>query len=171
MYMWTPTLLSIAVKPLAKDDQVQRATEQFHPWIMSRVMRTWPSARMVLHKEKKGEHTDTRLYRLYTGRDKDNFINVAMTMFETDNQRFILRGASERLDKVQELTQFSRSTPSPQETTEASEKPDLPPSRIAFTPEEQWREVLPHHLCPPGLELQMYFGSGKNYARLRPKKR
>ena len=138
LYARTPCALSIAVKPPVKDDQVHRATEHFHAWIMSRVKQTWPLERMVLHKEKVGVHTDTRLYRLYTGTNKDVFINVAMTMFETDDQRFILRGTSERLDKVQQMTQLIESTPSGQKIPEVSMGQDLPRGKIAFDPEEQW---------------------------------
>ena len=126
---------------------------------------------MVVHEEKKDEHTNTRLYRLYSGTDKAAFIIVAMMMFETDNQRFILRGTSERPDKVQQLTQLCRGTPRGQESTEASEKHEPRPDGIAFTPEEEWREVLPQHVRPPGLEFDMDFDSGKKYARLRPQKR
>ena len=100
MYMRTPCSLSIAVDPPVKNDQVHQAREQFHAWITSRVQQTWPSAGTFLHKEKEGAHTDNRLYRLYTGTDHAAFVSVAMTMFETEDQRFILRGASERLDKV-----------------------------------------------------------------------
>ena len=115
-------------------------------------------------------HTDTRLYRLYTGTNKDAIISVAMTMYETDDQRFILRGTSERLDKVQQMTQLTESTSSGQEIPEVSRERDLLHGKTAFVPEEQWREVLPHHVCPPGLEFRMDFASGKNYARARLQK-
>ena len=218
LYMRTSCSLSIAVDPPVRNDQVPQAREQFHAWILARVQQQWPSARMILHKEKEGAHTDNHLYRLYTGTDKDAFINVAMTMYGTDDPRFILRGASERLDKVQQMTNLDRSTPSApsgssgqgspeiderqgilqtderqgipqtderqgipqtderQGISQADERQDpshggrwrnLPFGMIPFFPNERWREVLPHHVCPAGLEYYMDLKSGKNYARNR----
>ena len=224
LYMRTSCALSIAVDPPVRNDRVPQAREQFHAWILARVQQQWPSAKMNLHKEKEGAHTDNRLYRLYTGTDKDAFISVAMTMYGTDDQRFILRGASERLDKVQQMTGLDRNTSSapsgssgqgsqeiddgqgiPQtderrgipQTNErqgipqTDERQGMPqtnerqgisqtderqdPSHgerwrnllIPFFPDERWREVLPHHVCPAGLEYYMDLKSGKNYARNR----
>eukprot|EP00906_Rhabdomonas_costata_P022069 RCo031941 len=42
----------------------------------------------------------------------------------------------------------------------------LPPGRVHFEAKSYWQEVLPEHVCPPGLQYQMDFETGKNYARL-----
>ncbi|CAL1147073.1 unnamed protein product [Cladocopium goreaui] len=42
----------------------------------------------------------------------------------------------------------------------------LPAGKVHFKASEEWREVLPHHVLPNGLEIRFDLASGRNFARL-----
>lgn len=56
----------------------------------------------------------------------------------------------------------AKKKPSPPEAPKAPS----PIARIPFQATTEWQEVLPHHLCPKGLQFTMDVRSGKNFARL-----
>ncbi|CAE7277525.1 unnamed protein product, partial [Symbiodinium necroappetens] len=44
----------------------------------------------------------------------------------------------------------------------------LPEGKVRFKPGKEWKEVLPEHLLPGGLDVRFDLDGGRNFARLQP---